>query len=323
MARPLRAEHEAAVYHIMSKGNRAEYIFDSDEDKEYYLDVIRKAVDRYRLEVYAYCVMGNHYHLLMGVPLGVLSKAMHFIQSVYGSHMRRERELIGHVFAGRYKSLCVEKESYLLELSRYIHLNPVRAGIAHRPEEYQWSSYVGYISKDNSSNWLKTDWLLQQYGVSYGVARRKYMEFVNAGITEGADFPVNGIVGQAILGRKEFIGQIVEAMEDGRSLQDIVSKRSYSGAIDVGKLYEGVKRYYRIGGLKSGRQGGVAADMYVYLAKKYSIATNEEIGKKVEGITYSAVAQRYGRILTRLSGDDKERIAWEKNARQIMSSVKG
>jgi putative transposase len=323
MARPLRAEHEAAVYHILSKGNRAEYIFDSDEDKEYFLDVIKRAADRYQLEVYAYCIMGNHYHLLMGAPLGVLSKAMHTIQSAYGSHMRRERKLIGHVFAGRYKSLCVEKESYLHELSRYIHLNPVRAAVVSSPEEYRWSSYGSYINKEKTLDWLKTDWLLQQYGVSYGIARRKYKEFVEAGIKTKVEFPADGVVGQAILGRKEFTDQIIEAMEDGRPLKDIVSRRSFSRLINIEKLFEAVKRYYRIKTFKSGREGGRAVDMYVYLGKKYSMATNEEIGKKVEGITYSAVAQRYGRILKKLLCDDRERSIWERDAAQILSSVKG
>ncbi len=112
MARPLRVEHEGAIYHILSRGNKAEFIFQDDAGKEYFLQVLEKAAQRFGIEVYCYCIMGNHYHLLIGVPLGKLSRVLHMIQSSFGSYLRREQKWIGHVFAGRYKSLCVEKQGY-------------------------------------------------------------------------------------------------------------------------------------------------------------------------------------------------------------------
>jgi putative transposase len=129
MARPLRIEYEGAVYHIISRGNRGEHIFAEDQDKEYFIETLQTAVEKYKIDLYAFCIMGNHYHLLLTAPQGELGKAMHYIGSAYGSFLRRQKGWVGHVFAGRYKSLCVEKEGYLLELSRYIHLNPVRAGL--------------------------------------------------------------------------------------------------------------------------------------------------------------------------------------------------
>lgn len=170
MARPLRVEYEGAVYHISSRGNRAEFIFKEDSEKEYFLQILQKAVEKYGIELYAYCIMGNHYHLLIGMPDGTLSKAMHAVQSSYGAYLQREREWIGHVFAGRYKSLCLEKEGYLLELSRYIHLNPVRAMIVKKPEEYTWSSYRSYAGKEEKPKWLNVGWLLEEYGKSLATA---------------------------------------------------------------------------------------------------------------------------------------------------------
>jgi len=144
VARPLRVESEEAVYHIMSRGNRGESIFAEDRNKEYFLGLLGSGLERHKGELYAYCIMDNHFHLLLWVPFGKLPALMHHVGSGYGSFMRRACGWIGHVFAGRYKSLCVEKAGYLLELSRYIHLNPVRAGMVPKPGEYRWSSYPQY-----------------------------------------------------------------------------------------------------------------------------------------------------------------------------------
>ena len=224
MTRPLRVEHEGAVYHILSRGNKAESIFQEDSDKEYFLDVLSRAAERYGTEVYAYCIMGNHYHLLVGAPLGMLSEVMHMIQSSFGSHMRRNRKWIGHVFAGRYKSLCVEKEGYLLELSRYIHLNPVRAGITKMPEEYNWSSYRYYMGEKRKPEWLKMEWLLQEYGKTYTAAQRKYRDFVEAGMRTAAVFPADQIIGQALLGRKGFVEEVVKGIGTGKELKLTIRK---------------------------------------------------------------------------------------------------
>lgn len=278
-----------------------------------------KAAHKYGIEVYTYCIMGNHYHLLLGIPVGMLSKAMHTIQSSYGSYLRRQREWIGHVFAGRYKSLCVEKEEYLLELSRYIHLNPVRAGIARKPEEYRWSSYRFYAGKEKRPQWLSMEWLLQEYGRTYGTAQRKYRPFVEAGIESSPGFPADRVVGQAVLGSEEFIGQVVEGIGKGREIGEVISKRHYTKAHDLQKLYEAVCGYYRERELAKGREGGRSRDMFVYLAKQYTTALNREIGQKAGGITFSAVAQRYSRIVKKLTQNAKEMEKWEQEATGILS----
>lgn len=323
MARPLRVEHEGAVYHILSRGNKAECIFQENADKEYFLQVLRQAAVKYGIEAYAYCIMGNHYHLLMGVPLGLLSKVMHMIQSSFGSYMTRERKWIGHVFAGRYKSLCVEKEEYLLELSRYIHLNPVRAGLVKSPGEYAWSSYRYYAGMEKKPEWIHMEWLLQEYGTTYTIAQRKYREFIGAGIITSALFPSDRVVGQAVLGTKKFIGKVVKGMTKGTELKDVTSKRFYSKGIDLDDLYRAVCRYYRIKEIVKGRKGGCSRDMFVYLAKRQTAAMNAEIGQRAGGITFTAVAQRYARTVQKLTQDGKAMKQWEKEVVDILSRVKG
>lgn len=323
MARPLRVEHEGAVYHILSKGNRGEYIFHEDGGKEYFLHVLQSVAERYAIELYAYCIMGNHYHLLIGVPVGMLSRVMHTIQSAYGSYLRREKGWIGHVFAGRYKSLCVEKEGYLLELSRYIHLNPVRAGIAKKPEEYQWSSYQYYAGKDNKPEWLHMEWLLQEYGKTYKTAWKNYREFVEAATGSSMSFPIEGIVGQAVLGRQEFVEKVVAGIGTDKHLKDIISKRFFIKAVSLDKLHQAVCQYYRVEDIAKGRAGGRVRDMFVYLAKRETAAQNSEIGQMAGGITYSAVTQRNIRTIRQLEQDAHAMEEWNKDAKTIMSKVKG
>ena len=322
MARPLRIEHEGAVYHVMSRGNRAEFIFGEDSWKEYFIEVLERTSERYDVEVYAYCIMGNHYHLLVGVPLGMLSRIMHIIQSSYGSYIRRTQKWIGHVFAGRYKSLCVEKENYLLQLSRYIHLNPVREGIARAPEEYFWSSYR-YYAGQKKPDWLKVEWLLSEYGKTYRVAQRKYVDFVEAAIGSSLTFPGDQVVGQAILGGKEFVREVVEEVRKDRELKDVASKRYYLKSTDLNELYGAVCGYYEIKEIARGREGGRGRDMFVYLAKEQTMASNAEIGQMAGGITFSAVAQRYARTARKVAQNRKVMAEWTREAKDILSRVKG
>jgi len=319
MARPLRIEYDGAVYHIISKGNRGDYIFAEDKDKEVFLDILGRSVDRYGICIHVWCIMGNHYHLLISVPNGNLSKAMHFIGSGYGSYLRRSRGFIGHVFAGRYKSLCVEKEGYLLELSRYIHLNPARSGMVKTPEEYQWSSYRQYIGKDNSITWLHKEWLLSEYGATYKTAEKKYWEFVEAGIENPLEYPADKIIGQAVLGNETFVQKVVSNLKRRENLGDISGKRYFSGRPGVNKIYCAVCDYYGIDELNDSR----AQDMFVCIAKEKSHSNNREIAEKMGGKGASAIAHHYRRVMKKIEGNRKSIRQFEKEKNDILSLFEG
>ena len=139
--RPLRIEYSGAVYHVTSRGNAQQDIFDDDVDYREFLDVLCLVTRRFNWLIHAYCLMGNHYHLLVETPDGNLSAGMRQLNGVYTQRFNRRRERVGHVMQGRFKAIIVDKESYLAELCRYIVINPVRAGIKKRPEQWQWSSY--------------------------------------------------------------------------------------------------------------------------------------------------------------------------------------
>ena len=325
MSRPLRIEYEGAVYHVISRGNRGEHIFAEDQDKEYFIETLQNAIEKYKIDLYAYCVMGNHYHLLMTTPYGKLTKAMHYIGSSYGSFLRRRRGWIGHVFAGRYKSLCVEKEGYLLELSRYLHLNPVKAGLAEKPEGYKWTSYGYYIGQKEKPARLNTDWILTEYGNDRKAASTKYRKFVESAIKNPSGYPKEEIIGQAILGSKEFFKKIVTRLQGSINTQEITAKRKYGKGIDLEELRDNVCRYYNVNELNNSAmpEERRAKLMFIFLSKQNTSSLNREIAEMAGGISPSGVTHQYKRILSQLEKGGRSITEWGKEAKSLLSMFKG
>ncbi len=181
MARPLRIEYAGAFYHITARGNERKDIFKSGKDREQFLSYLASASGRYQAVVHAYCLMTNHYHLLLETPAGNLSQVMRHINGAYTTYFNTKRRRAGHLLQGRYKAILVEADEYAEELSRYIHLNPVRAGIAGNPEGYPWSSYAAYIGKTKPPEWLCRDMVLSCFGGKMKEAQQRYRDFVEAG----------------------------------------------------------------------------------------------------------------------------------------------
>jgi REP-associated tyrosine transposase len=154
MARPLRLEFAGALYHVTSRGDGREDIYRADADRRGFLDVLGEVQGRFHWTVHAYCLMSNHYHLLIETPDANLAKGMRQLNGVYTQRFNRSHDRGGHVFQGRYKAILVQKEAYLLELARYVVLNPVRARMARTPGEYPWSSYRAMIGAAVAPEWL-------------------------------------------------------------------------------------------------------------------------------------------------------------------------
>ncbi len=160
MARPLRIIFPGAYYHVTARGNERADIYKSQRDREKFLSYLESASARYGAFIHAFCLMRNHYHLLLETPQGNLSEIMQHINGAYTTYFNVKRKRAGHLFQGRFKAILVEADEYAAELSRYIHLNPVRVGAVSKPEEYRWSSYCAYIGNATSPGWLKTDFIL-------------------------------------------------------------------------------------------------------------------------------------------------------------------
>src|SRR6266511_5754104 len=157
MARPLRIEYPGALYHVTSRGDRQEAIFEDDQDRTAFLNVLSEVVSRFRWRCHAYCLMGNHYHLMIETPEANLTKGMRHLNGVFTQWSNRRHKRGGHLFQGRYKAILVDRDSYFLELARYIVLNPVRAGMVKHPRLWAWSSYGTTIATSPTPLWLTTD----------------------------------------------------------------------------------------------------------------------------------------------------------------------
>lgn len=185
MPRQPRLHFPGAVYHVIHRGNDRQEVFFSEDDRERFLALCQEACRRFEWRVHAYCLMANHCHLVVQVGSVPLSKIMHNISFRYTQYINKKHQRIGHLFHGRYKSILVDKDSYLLELIRYIHLNPVRAGLVQRPEDHVWSSHREYCLAKPAS-WVTTDWALSFFSDRYEVAVRRYLAFVEEGVAEKA-----------------------------------------------------------------------------------------------------------------------------------------
>ena len=228
MARPLRIEFPGAVYHVTSRGNARADIFVDDHDRELFLKVLGQVVRCCNWLCHAYCLMDNHYHLLIETPEGNLSAGMRQLNGVYTQAYNRTHEQDGHVFKGRFKAVLVEKENHLLELCRYIVLNPLRAGMVKRPDDHPWSSYLATLGQVDCPAFLVTSWLLGNFGTAPTEARQRYRQFVAEGIMQGAS-PWAQLSGQVLLGSAEFIRQTRERLGDKGVIQEIPREQRHVG----------------------------------------------------------------------------------------------
>lgn len=219
MARPLRLEFPGAIYHVTARGNAQNAIFLDDEDRSLLLTCLAEAVTRFHWQCHAYCLMDNHYHLLIETPEGNLSQGMRQLNGVYTQRFNRLHLRVGHVFQGRYKAILVERDSYLLELCRYVVLNPIRAKMVKQIARYPWSSYPATMGLVNRPKWLNTDWLLSQFGKQRAAAQRHYAEFVAQG--GKLPSPWSALRGQVMLGSDAFVEQMRPMLDEKAGMKEI------------------------------------------------------------------------------------------------------
>ncbi len=215
MARPLRIEYEGALYHVTSRGDRQEPIYEDDEDRREFLTVLRDVVERFGWICYAYCLMGNHYHLVIETPKGNLSKGMRQLNGVFTQVSNRRHGKVGHVFQGRYKAILIDKDSYWLEVSRYVVLNPVRAGVVKEAGRWKWSSYNATMGVESAPSWLAVNKLLMQFSDKPSVAKRQYRRFVNEGMARETMW--EELRQQIYLGSDRFIERMQRKLEESKT----------------------------------------------------------------------------------------------------------
>jgi REP element-mobilizing transposase RayT len=219
MARPLRLEFAGALYHVTSRGNRQEAIYETDTDRASFLTVMSDVCERYNWVYHAYCLMDNHYHLLVETPEANLAKGMRQLNGEYTQTFNRAHRRVGHVFQGRYKAILIDKDSYLLELARYIVLNPVRAGMVRSAREWPWSSYRATVGQQAKPSWLNTEGLLAGFGRRKSKAIEAYKRFVSEG--KGRPSPWKQLRNQVFLGDEKFVGSMQRLIDIDKDLSEI------------------------------------------------------------------------------------------------------
>ena len=219
MARPLRIEYAGALYHITSRGNARQAIYRNDEDRKNFLTLLNKTCERFKWYCHAYCLMDNHYHLLIETNTPTLSKGMKYLNGSYTQLFNHSHKRVGHVFQGRFKGILVEKESYLLELSRYIVLNPVRARMVKSAKDWSWSSYRATAGLSQAHTCLTTDWILGVFGKQRKTAQQHYRDFIKQGKNQPS--PWEHLQNQIYLGSSRFVYDVQCKLDPEQSLKDI------------------------------------------------------------------------------------------------------
>ena len=235
MARPLRIEYPGAVYHITSRGNAGHNIYQDDQDRKTFLNVLAEVVKKCNWYCHAYCLMDNHYHLLIETPEANLSYGMRQLNGIYTQRYNRRHRNVGHIFQGRFKSILVDKENYLLELSRYIVLNPVRAKLVESPDKWPWGSYRATAGLIKAPEYLLVDWILGLFGTNRKLAQKHYQQFVRQGIND--ESPMDDLQEQIILGDKAFVEKIQEMIKDKEDIVEIPRKQRFAGRQSLEKLF--------------------------------------------------------------------------------------
>ncbi len=322
MARPLRIEYEGAFYHVTSRGNERKQIYYARADYEKFKSYLKEAQKKYGYLLHCYVLMTNHYHLLIETPRGNMSKVMHYINGSYTSYINRKRRRDGHLFQGRYKAILIDRDNYLLELSRYIHLNPVRAKMVVKPKDYVHSSYRSYVSR-NREEIVHRDLILEMISKDGYYASRRYRDFVEKAIGQGLENPLKDVYGGMILGAQNFVKQVLAKLKgDTFKREEISYRRELQTARSSDDVIDSIAEYFSVSRDELFGNKGEYRNIAIYLIKKYTGLTNRQIGQLFGYISYSAVGKAYQRFSTKLAKDKLLRKMVEEIMTK-MSHVKG
>ena len=320
MARPLRIEYPGAYYHVMNRGLNRQRIFAEDKDRQNFLDLIGEVHRLWKVEIYAYCLMGNHYHLLLRTRVGNLSRVMRHVDGVYTQRYNRMHHRDGPLFRGRYKAILVDADEYLLSVARYIHRNPKQAGIVSAIGNYRWSSHGGYLNYKKAPEWLNTEEVLSILG--RGRSRiEQYKKYMDSAVEKEIKEYYSRQYLRPILGTKEFVQWVVERLGDQAKVDREKPDSRQVFSIELEQIVKATAKYYgkTLGDLRKKRRGeyNEARGMVVYLCRQLGGYRLTDIGGAVGLENPSSVGTAY---LTMKGRVEKQRTL-ARRARKISSIV--
>ena len=323
MARPLRVEYPGAFYHVIDRGNYQEDIYLNERDKEKFIEYLEKAAERFSIIIHSYCLMSNHYHLLIETPEPNLSVTMQWINVSYATYFNRKRHRHGHLFQGRFKAILIDADAYLKHLSRYIHLNPVRAKIVDTPAAYSWSSYPAFIDKKKKLKFLETDWLLSHFGKNKKEARINYKAFVEDVDIKTIENPNKHLNGGFILGEKEFVDWVKDSFLSGRrDEKEIPQLKKLKPKISAKAIVQAVSREYACSNeqvVTKGRKNNKPREVAIYLARDLSGLSGKDLGLYFGGVSGSLITIMYNRIAEETARNRRLKTRIEKVKKQILN----
>lgn len=292
MSRPLRIQYPDAWYHVMNRGRRGEEIFEAKEDYLSFVELLQELNDVFNVKVAAYCLMPNHYHLLIRTPDANLSRSMRHLNGVYTQRFNRRHGCVGQLFRGRYKSIVVESDSYALELVRYIHRNPLESRLVDDLQKYQWSSHKPYLSDAKKWKWLHKDYILKMFSKSKTESIKLYRHFVLKDTPE----EINRIFARrtlpTILGSKGFVDRIKDKFFDSKDFEEVPEAKRL--APDIDKIVHTVCNSYNIeeAALYISRRGyfNEPRNVTIFLVRHLRNDTLRAIGEQFHIEKYSTVS---------------------------------
>ena len=313
MARPLRLEFAGAVWHITSRGNERKEIFRDDEDRSLFLRLLARMARRFTWRIHAFVLMGNHYHLLLDTPEPNLSRGMRELNGIYTQRFNKRHDRVGHLLQGRFKGILVQRDSHLLELTRYVVLNPVRAGLATGPGQWRWSSYPATAGLCAPPRWLEVEWTLGQFALHREAAQALYRDFVAAGCRDPRR-PWDMLRGQIFLGTESFHREIRTRIEAVPVSEEIPRAQRFPTRPSLDQVMAVTAAQFRIDSrdLRDGR-GGPARAIAALVAREEAMESLDRIGR-VLSIRASQVAKLAARAERLLKASPSLRL----RAREIV-----
>jgi putative transposase len=328
MARQLRVEFHGALYHVLSRGNERNLIFRNDSDRDLFIKTLEESAELAGVEVIAYVLMDNHYHLIIGTPNSNLSHFMRHFGLTYTVRFNKRHARSGHLFQGRFKAVLIEEDPYLMVLSRYIHLNPVRTErwADTRAEEkwrylksYPWSTLPGYIDERKKLNWIRYEKVENYFGRDKVISRAAYKRYVMEGLKSSLSNPFDEVKSQTILGSEEFVERIRNYLHRGAKVRELPALRSLRKVQTIEDVLTGVAGYFHIEREKLVSKGGKELrQIAMEMAYRHTGCNQEEIGRAF-GVDYSTVSQNRRRLGVRLKGDRKLMESFERVSEKLIN----
>ena len=305
MSRPLRIEYPGAWYHVMNRGRRREVIFPGPKDYQRFVELLQEGSSMWGVRIAAYCLMPNHYHLLVQTPNANLSRFMRHVDGVYTQRFNRSHESDGSLFRGRYKAILIEADTYILDLVRYIHRNPLRAGLVSRLDRYRWSSHKAYLSRSRRWSWLYSELVLSMLCRTGGDSADAYREFMKQEESDEFAAVLSKRNVPSVLGSEAFVNRIKRKFKGLRSRQEVPASRLLAPGLEAIQLAACESYGIDRNELLSSKRGmsNDARNIAVYLARQLSGQTLSAIGYAFGLEHYSSVSSVVSRMKQRIASD--------------------